>query len=417
MRRLLSPLCLAVALAGGPAIAGAQAADLVVGGPDGLPTIAEAVRQAAPGALIRVTAGTYEEGVIVLDRPVTIQGQGWPTVIADGTGGLFLVTADSVTIRGLVLRGVPSSHIRDHAAILFDDVTACEASGNRLENNFFGIYLARARDCVVRDNVIEASERRETSAGNGIHLWNARRVTIENNRVRGQRDGIYLEHVEGTTIRGNLSEDNVRYGLHFMFSSDNRYVGNTFRRNGAGVAVMYSNNVVIEDNTFADNWGPTAYGLLLKEISDSRIEGNRIIGNTTGLSSQGSQRIEVIGNRFIRNGWATRVFANSQDNLFSANSFIDNTFDVTTNSRQNFNRFDGNYWSRYTGYDLTGDGIGDVPHRPVRLFSLLVERTPAALVLLRSAFVDLLDIAERVAPILTPETLVDERPLMREARP
>jgi nitrous oxidase accessory protein len=36
-------------------------------------------------------------------------------------------------------------------------------------------------------------------------------------------------------------------------------------------------------------------------------------------------------------------------------------------------------------------------------------------VLLRSAFLDVLEVAERVAPVLTPETLVDERPLMREA--
>ncbi len=407
------PLTLAVAV--WPLGAGAQPATLTVGGADGLPSIAAAVRQAERGAVIRVTAGTYVESGVVVDRPMTIEGEGWPEVVAGADVGIFLVSADSVTIRGLVLRDVPSSHVRDHAAILFDRVTGCEASGNRLVNNFFGIYLARATDCLVRGNVIEASERRETSAGNGIHLWNSSRVEIQDNEVRGQRDGIYLEHVTGTTLRRNLSEDNVRYGLHFMFSSDNRYLGNTFRRNGAGVAVMYSKNVVIEDNTFEDNWGPTAYGLLLKEISDSRIEGNRIIGNTTGLSSEGSLRIEVLRNRFVGNGWAARVFANSQENVFSGNSFIENSFDVATNSRQNFNVFERNYWSRYTGYDLTGDGIGDVPHRPVRLFSLLVERTPAALVLLRSAFVDLLDVAERVAPILTPQTLVDERPLMREA--
>jgi nitrous oxidase accessory protein len=222
----------------------------------------------------------------------------------------------------------------------------------------------------------------------------------------------------GATIRGNTSEDNLRYGLHFMFSSENRYIGNTFRRNGAGVAVMYSKNVVIDrDNTFEDNWGPTSYGLLVKEISDSRIEGNRFVGNTVALSSEGSQRVHVANNRFVRNGWAARVMANSQENRFTDNDFIENSFDVTTNSRRNFNTFEGNYWSRYAGYDLDGDGVGDVPFRPVRLFSLLVERTPVALVLLRSVFVDLLDIAERVAPVLTPETLVDERPRMQEVQP
>ena len=44
---------------------------------------------------------------------------------------------------------------------------------------------------------------------------------------------------------------------------------------------------------------------------------------------------------------------------------------------------------------------------------MLVQRYEPALILLRSFFVDLLDAAERVLPVLTPETLVDERPLMR----
>jgi nitrous oxidase accessory protein len=68
---------------------------------------------------------------------------------------------------------------------------------------------------------------------------------------------------------------------------------------------------------------------------------------------------------------------------------------------------------RQSGYDLDRDGIGDVPFRPVRLFSLLVERYPATLALLRSLLVDLLDAAERVIPSLTPEELMDASPAMR----
>jgi nitrous oxidase accessory protein len=73
-----------------------------------------------------------------------------------------------------------------------------------------------------------------------------------------------------------------------------------------------------------------------------------------------------------------------------------------------------NYWDKYSGYDLNGDGFGDVPYRPVRLFSLIVERNPMALMLLRSMFVQILDLTERVMPTITPETLVDEKPLMRK---
>jgi nitrous oxidase accessory protein len=73
----------------------------------------------------------------------------------------------------------------------------------------------------------------------------------------------------------------------------------------------------------------------------------------------------------------------------------------------------GNHWDRYRGYDLDRDGAGDVPYAPVRLFALVVERAPAALVLVRSLVAGALDLAERVAPVLTPATLIDPAPLMR----
>jgi len=53
---------------------------------------------------------------------------------------------------------------------------------------------------------------------------------------------------------------------------------------------------------------------------------------------------------------------------------------------------------------------------PVRLFSLIVAENEPTLITLRSPFVALLDLAERVVPSLTPETLVDATPAMRRIR-
>jgi nitrous oxidase accessory protein len=392
----------------------AEGREIVVGPAEAVTTIRAALAAAQDGDHLRILPGTYAEGTIEVDRTVTITGVGWPVLDAEGRGSVLRITADDVAVRGLVLRNAGVSHVADHAALLFEGVTGCTAEDNRLEDNFFGIYLARSRGCVVRGNVITASGTREVNAGNGVHMWNADSVLVVSNTIHGHRDGIYLEHVRGAVLRGNTSERNLRYGLHFMFSSGASYEDNVFRNNGAGVAVMYSKNVRMLRNTFADNWGTAAYGLLVKEITDSEVTGNRFERNTVALSSDGSLRVEVRGNRFIRNGWGVRVLSNSRDNAFIGNDFIDNTFDVTTNSRRNSNHFSGNYWSRYDGYDLTGDGYGDVAHRPVRLFSIVVEHTPVALVLLRGLFIDLLDVAERVMPVLTPETLIDDKPRMRE---
>jgi nitrous oxidase accessory protein len=132
------------------------------------------------------------------------------------------------------------------------------------------------------------------------------------------------------------------------------------------------------------------------------------------LFIEGADRVTFRMNRVQRNGWAVRILGSSQDNHFTANDFVENNFDLTTNARRSDNTFEGNHWSAYRGYDLAGDGFGDVPHRPVRLFSVIVDRKPAAMILLRSFFVDVLEVAERVLPVLTPETLVDPSPRMRE---
>jgi nitrous oxidase accessory protein len=390
--------------------------EIIVGIGGDVPTLTEALALAEDGDRIRVLSGTYREETLVVDRSVELVGEGDPVLDGENERTIMIVTADSVRIRGFVFRNSGVSHVRDHAAVTVEEGRDCRIEDNRLEDNFFGIYLARAVGCLVRGNDIRASGTREATSGNGIHMWDVERVQVENNRIRGHRDGIYLEFARGAVIRGNTAEDNLRYGLHFMFSDGSFYVENTFRRNGAGVAVMYSREVVMASNRFLDNWGSASYGLLLKDVQDSLVEENLFRGNTIAIHSEGSDRLTFRMNQIERNGWAVKILANSQDNLFTMNNFVENTFDVITNSRRNPNTFDGNYWSHYSGYDLTGDGKGELPYRPVRLFSFIVERKPVALILMRSFFVDVLEVAERVLPVLTPETLVDENPLMREVR-
>jgi nitrous oxidase accessory protein len=198
-----------------------------------------------------------------------------------------------------------------------------------------------------------------------------------------------------------------------MFSHNNRYIQNVFRDNGAGVAVMYSRNVHMERNHFDRNWGSAAYGILLKEISDSRITNNTFEQNTAALFMEGTSRILVDRNVFRSNGWAMKVQASCNDNTFELNNFFGNTFDVATNGTMVLNKFNRNYWDKYEGYDLDKNGVGDVAYHPVSMYAMVVEQNPNALILLRSFMVSLLDKAEKAIPSLTPEELVDNSPLMK----
>jgi nitrous oxidase accessory protein len=404
--------------AGGPATEAprfaASGRELVVGPAGDFATLTAALEAAADGDRIRVIGGTHTDVPLTIETRVELVGEGRPVLDGQGREGILTITAPGAVVRGFELRDTGSSHVRDYAAIRVDRASGVHVEDNRILNSFFAIYLARANEAVVTGNEIRGQARTEASSGNGIHLWDVHDAVVERNTITGHRDGVYLEFAKGARIRHNASRDNLRYGLHFMFSDDSVYERNTFAANGAGVAVMYSRHVIMTGNRFEDNWGTAAYGLLLKDVQDSQIERNLFRQNTTAIYSEGTDRLTFRHNRVERNGWAVKVQANSQDNTFTENSFVDNTFDVVTNSRRNYNTFDRNYWSRYAGYDLTGDGLGDIPYRPVRLFSFIVENEPIAIILLRSFFVDLLDMAERVLPVLTPETLVDANPLMNE---
>ena len=395
-------------------LAGPPAGRRIVVAPGGaVSTVTQALRLAQPGDTIVVTAGLYREPRLEVTIPVTILGQGLAVLDGSSAHEVLTLRADGVTVRGLTIRNVGVSYTEDRAGIRLAGVRRCVIAGNHLIDAFFGIYAARAADCTVSGNLIEAHGNRQAAAGNGIHLFSSQGFTVTGNRIRGHRDGIYLEFSRRATLRDNESRGNLRYGLHFMYSDSCEYRRNVFAGNGAGVAVMYSRHVTMTDNRFEDNWGSAAYGLLLKEIKGSRIENNVMARNTVGLFAEGVDRSEIRGNQFLRNGWAIRLMADATDNSFRHNRFEGNTFDVATNSQASSpSAFAENYWDGYAGYDLDHDGFGDTPFRPVRLFSVLVEQNEPLLILLRSFFLDLLEAAERVAPVLTPDKLVDGRPLM-----
>ena len=157
----------------------------------------------------------------------------------------------------------------------------------------------------------------------------------------------------------------------------------------------------------------TAANTLLKDISDSHIENNKFIQNTVAIHMEGSSRIEIENNIFKGNGWALKVQASCDDNTFHHNNFFGNSFDIATNGSVTLNKFYNNYWDKYDGYDMNKDGIGDVPYHPVSLYSMIVEQNPNTLMLLRSFMVSLLDKAEKAIPSLTPENLIDEKPMIK----
>lgn len=376
-------------------------------------SIKTALERAADGDTILVDGGVYREGNVAIHKRVALIGVNNPVIDGEKQHEPISIFSPYVTVKGFTIKASGRSNITDVAAIKIYNVHNVLIMDNRVEDSFFGIYAQEARKCSVQNNVLITQGETEILVGNGIHAWKSDSLYIEGNTVIGHRDGIYLEFVTNTETRNNRIENNLRYGLHFMFSHENGYYHNTFTHNGAGVAVMYTRNVRMENNVFNENWGDASYGLLLKDIMDSHIENNTFSKNTTGILMEGSNRVQIKRNQFEGNGWALRIQASCMDNVLAENNFVHNTFDVATNGSLKHNTFERNYWDKYEGYDLDKDRVGDVPHRPISLYSMIVEKHPMAMLLFRSFMVTLLDRTERVMPSLIPEDLKDNYPLMK----
>lgn len=378
-----------------------------------VPSIREAIAHARSGDTIAIQHGTYVEGPLVIDKPLTLIGRDQPVIDGKGEGNVLVIRADDVTVDGVTITHGGQSYVAEFAGIRVEDADRCVIRNNIIRESTYGVYLAKAHACTVENNRIEGHAISEVAGGNGVHLWYSTQITIRGNTVTGHRDGLYLEFSTDSLIADNVATDNIRYGLHFMYCHRNRYLRNTFRANQTGVAVMYSRNIVMTGNRFENSWGRTSYGLLLKDITDGVIEDNTFQANTVGIVADAVSRNRFSRNTFRNNGWALTILGNADTNVFSENDFIDNFFSVATNARTSQNQFAENYWSNYRGYDLDHDGWGDVPFRPVAIFSLWVSRYPELVALLDSPAIQFLEVAERVLPVLTPKNLEDARPHMR----
>lgn len=376
-------------------------------------TIKSAIDQSAAGDTILVASGIYHEKNLVINKSVVLIGKNYPVLEGEGKYEIVSIKADYVQFDGFKVQHSGYATLEDPAGIKVYNRKYVTISNNIIDDSFFGIYIQNGFKCIVKNNKLTSYGKQEQQIGSGIHCWKCDSMKIVGNTISGHRDGIYFEFVTNSVIWRNRSTKNIRYGLHFMFSNDDSYISNYFSENGAGVAVMFTHGVKMINNYFTESWGDAAYGLLLKEISDSYIEGNHFSKNTMGVYMEGASRVKMLKNVFESNGWAIKIQASCMDVTVTGNNFFGNTFDIATNGSLVLNNFNSNYWDKYEGYDLNKDRVGDVPYRPISMYSMIIEQNPPAMILYRSIMVSLLDKSEKLLPSLTPENLKDETPCMK----
>ncbi|MDX1690275.1 MAG: nitrous oxide reductase family maturation protein NosD [Acidimicrobiia bacterium] len=373
------------------------------------------------GGELVLEEGVYEGG-IVIDRPMTLRGLPGAVVDGGGEGTAIEVIAPDVTITGLVIRNTGDSLDRENAGISAN-APRVEITDNVFENVLFGVFLRSATDSLVARNDIGAKDLGVARRGDGIRLWESDGSTVVDNVVDGGRD-VVLWFSDDLTIRGNVVTDG-RYGLHFMYSDDALVERNRLASNSVGGFLMYSRGLTLLDNVFEDNYGPSGYGIGLKDMDGIVATGNHFVGNRVGVYLDNSpwsagEWQTFSGNLFAYNRIGIEFLPSVKRNAFTANAFVDNGEQVGVVGGRDFsgNAWSvdgvGNYWSDFAGYDADGDGIGDIPHRVTSLYSSLTDEHPAVRLFDETPAARALDHAALMFPIMRPqEKVTDEAPLVR----
>ena len=393
-------------------------------------SIALALQKAAPGDTIRVTPGEYREN-LVIETPVVLIGSTGPTGPVDPSdsatrslplirggyeGNVIHIRAPGTVVNGIHVSEAGPQLTKDYACILVE-ADSVEIRNCLVTESLHGIYVKAGNHTVIAGNRIEGRlDLIESDRGNGIHLWNTRKNSILRNEILNVRDGIYFSFADSTIIEDNHIH-HVRYGLHYMYSNYNSFTGNLFERNVAGAALMYSHDIEFTGNTFARCRGFRAYGILYQSMDNIVARDNLILDNSRGIFMNNAGNNLIEGNDVVDNDLAIQLNGGCDGNTFVGNNFINNLssllLDVSDRETAWSSSERGNYWSDYDGYDLDGDGIGDLPYSIQNVFQILESRVPEVRFYLLSPAARILEFAEKSLPILELGDARDPLPLMR----
>jgi nitrous oxidase accessory protein len=328
-------------------------------------------------------------------------------------GNVVHVTAPGTVLQNLDIAEAGPHLTKDMACVLVeaDDVAIRNC---RISESLHGIYVKAGNRTEITSNRIEGRlDLIEADRGNGIHLWNSQDNRVNDNEIFNVRDGIYFSFADHTRIERNHIH-HVRYGLHYMYSNNNSFYDNLFEDNVAGAALMYSEDIVFERNIFARCRGFRAYGILLQSMSRVTARANLIIDNSRGIFMNNADANVFENNDVVDNDLAVQLNGGCDGNLLVRNNFINNLTELLLDVSDLETRWaddeGGNHWSTYRGYDLDGDGAGDLPFPIQNVFQVLETKVPEVRFYLLSPAAEVLKTAERALPILRLGDAEDPRP-------
>ncbi|HIP48074.1 MAG TPA: nitrous oxide reductase family maturation protein NosD [Lutibacter sp.] len=371
------------------------------------------------GDTLKLKPGFYTGPATIKVSNVTIDGGGKATISGMGNESVIYVKADSVIIKNLHITNSGDSPDRLDAGIKVIEASNTHIHNNRIDECLFGVDIFKSDHCVVANNDITSISRKPLALkGDAIRLWYSTDNRILFNYWHGVRDMV-VWYSSGNHFEGNKGIGN-RYSIHFMYSHNNRIHKNEFYNNSVGIFLMYSEQTILTENLIQSSNGTTGMCIGLKETSSNQILNNRLLYSAYGLHFDVSPFVAekintVVGNEIAFCNVGMLFHSDLEGNLVKGNYLHDNLTQVYTRGKTaNGNKFEGNYWSDYQGYDKDEDNVGDVPYSLYSYSEHLWAFNKNIEFFYGAPILEVLDFLERLAPFSKPKfVLRDKKPMYK----
>ena len=370
------------------------------------------------GGVLTPPSGVYA-GPATINRPMTLDGADAVVISGEGVGTVLILSGRQITLEHVKIEDSGDRHENLNSCLRLDKASFSVVRDNTLEGCLIGIDLREADSNVVRRNRIHGTDPDFDMRGDAMRVWRSFGNRIENNVITDQRDVLFEYSSHNQLIDNSISGG--RYGTHFMNASDNLAKGNNYSFNTVGLFSMYSDNLCLVENRIISANGPDGIGIGIKEASGLTVENNEILGNATGLYTDGSPFDPGSVNTFRGNRWAFNdvaiVFhANNAGNVFERNAFSNNYSDVAAQGGVGATaaKWRGNFWDAYQGFDRRGRGVGDTPFEIYAYADQLWADVPMTSFYRASPVFEVIDFLARLAPFSKPRLVLrDEEPATR----